>query len=428
MGDPTVTQRLAAICARPVGPADRARAALLVLDWTACATGALLEPLGRKAVARELPSGPCSRLGAAPSTESDAAFHNGLLGNVLEMDDVDARAVLHAAPTVIPAALAVAQSEGASATALLDAVVRGYEATIRVGRAVGPAHYRHFHNTATCGPFGAAVAACDLLCADAVAAMGLAGTQSAGLWQTRHEPDSDAKQVHAAHAALAGVTSARLAQGGLRGPRTILEGEQGFFAAMCPDGDPEDVLAPHARWLIHETTIKPYPACRHAHPAIDAALAVRDRWDGGEVVVHTYRDAIRFCDRPKPATPLEAKFSIQHTVALALLRGVPRLQDFTDAAIADAEVAEARARVRVEEGPAFTRDYPAHYGARIGETVVRDAYGDPANPMDRDAVVQKAGALMRWGGMQAEGAQTLTDAALGLARSGDLQSYVGAWP
>ena len=60
------------------------------------------------------------------------------------------------------------------------------------------------------------------------------------------------------------------------GPLAILEGPQGFFAATCPGADPEDVMADHgAPWLIEQVSFKPWPACRHAHAAIDAALAAR---------------------------------------------------------------------------------------------------------------------------------------------------------
>jgi len=423
----SITQRLSTLCARPIDDVDRERAALLVLDWTACAVGALGEPLGNKANVVEFGAGDCSRIGRASGSELAAALHNGLLGNVLEMDDVDARAVLHAAPTVIPAALAVAQSEGASAVQLLDAIVRGYEATIRVGRAVGPGHYKYFHNTATCGVFGATVAACDLMGADMVAALGLAGTQAAGLWQTRHEADSDAKQVHAAHTAFVSVQSARFAQAGLRGPRSILEGEQGFFAALCPDGDPQDVLADYPHWLIHDTTIKPYPACRHAHPAIDAALAVRESWQGEPITVHTYADALTFCDRPDPKTSLEAKFSIQHVVALTLLRGTPRLEDFMVEALQDQDVVTVRELISIAENANLSSDYPAHYGAQIGDVVIRDAYGDPANPMGETAVRDKARALMSWGGMDDDAVERLISATLALGEGGDIGAYFGAW-
>lgn len=408
----TVTQSLATLLARPIGQEDRARAALLLLDWTGCAVAGRSEPAGQK-IAAAFPDeiGRCTRIGANPASPQMAALHNGCLGNVLEMDDVDKRAVLHAAPTVIPAALAMAEHVGASMDDCLDAIVVGYEATIRIGRAVGPGHYAFWHNTATCGPFGAAASACYLLeGSDVVSALGLAGTQSAGLWQTRHETDSMAKQLHAGHAAQVGVQSALLSAQGFQGPRTILEGEQGFFAALCPGADPKNVLFANEGWLLHETSLKPYPACRHAHPAIDAALKADD--DGGEVLLRTYADAIKFCDRPEPSSVIEAKFSLQQSVAVALTGRSPKLNDFEPDAIASH--AATRSRVRVEESRNFNEAYPAHYGASIeigGQVwIATDALGDPEVPMRYDQIRQKAFGLMRHGGM--DDPDPLIDAAL----------------
>lgn len=370
------------------------------------------EPAGQK-VASAFPdeAGRCTRIGASNSSPQMAALHNGCLGNVLEMDDVDKRAVLHAAPTVIPAALAMAEQVGASVSDFLDAIVIGYEGTIRIGRAVGPGHYAYWHNTATCGPFGAAAAACHLLDgSDLVSALGLAGTQSAGLWQTRHEPDSMAKQLHAGHAAQVGVQSALLSVQGFQGPRTILEGEQGFFAALCPGADPQDVLFEQAGWLLHETSLKPYPACRHAHPSIDAALQATDT--GGPIIVRTYADALKFCDCPNPQSVIEAKFSLQHSVAVVLNRGAPELSDFEPDAIARHDA--TRQRVQVKECERFNAAYPAHYGASVeigGVTwTATDALGDPEVPMTKMQTVTKALSLMAYGGMKTTDAHALIDA------------------
>ncbi len=420
----TVTESLAELLNRPVSKADRDRASVLLLDWTGCAVAGRAEPAGRK-VAAAFPdeTGPCARIGSSPASPQMAALHNGCLGNVLEMDDVDRRAVLHAAPTVIPAALAMAQHVGADRQALLDAIVIGYEATIRIGRAVGPGHYAFWHNTATCGPFGAAAAAGHLLNgSDLVSALGLAGTQAAGLWQTRHEPDSLAKQLHAGHAAQVGVQSALLSAQGFQGPRTILEGEQGFFVALCPGADARDALFEQDGWIVHETSLKPYPACRHAHPAIDAALQARDT--GGDIVVRTYADALKFCDRPDPKSVIEAKFSLQHSVAVALAKGVPLLADFEAEAVA--RHAEIRSRVRVVEDEAFNAAYPAHYGASVeigGEVwTATDALGDPEVPMTGEQLREKSRGLMRHGGMaEPDG---LVEAAL----RGSLDSYFGQLP
>jgi len=408
----SVTEELFALLQRPIFDSDRARARTLLLDWTACAVAGRAEPVGQK-LATALPAGPgpCSRIGNPPASVQMATYHNGSLGNVLEMDDVDRRAVLHAAPTVIPSALAMAQHVGAGPQSMLDAIVIGYEATIRIGRAVGPGHYAFWHNTATCGPFGAAAAAVSLLGgADMVAALGLAGTQAAGLWQTRHEPDSDAKQIHAGHAAQVGVQSAFLSAQGIRGPRSILEGEQGFFRAMCPGADASDVLTdPDASWCLHDTSLKPYPACRHAHPAIDAALLAREAgfFGEGEILVETYEDALKFCDRPDPQTLIEAKFSLQHSVAHTLSNGVPGLADFDAAAVKATR--KIRNRVSLHTHPEFQSTYPAHYGAAV--TVggrrfgVTDALGDPERPLTDARLHDKAMELMMSGGMNARAAE-----------------------
>lgn len=432
----TISKTLADILARPISEDDRNRAALLLLDWTGCAVAGQAEPAGQKVTAA-FPdeAGMCTRIGASKSSVLMAALHNGCLGNVLEMDDVDKRAVLHAAPTIIPAALAMAEHVGASAKDFLDAIVIGYEATIRIGRAVGPGHYAFWHNTATCGPFGAAAAACHLLeGSDIVSALGLAGTQAAGLWQTRHEPDSMAKQLHAGHAAHAGVLAAILSAQGFQGPRSILEGEQGFFAAMCPGADPEDVLVnPDAGWLLHETSLKPYPACRHAHPAIDAALAIRDEVDwqnADKIIIETYADAIKFCNRPNPQSTIEAKFSLQHSVAVALVKGSLSLEDFTmskdksSITVSDYSLIKGvRSRIEVRVDEDIQGRYPEHYGAAItvSDTYFEtyDAYGDPEFPMDNEAIIQKAITLMTYAGMSEDTSKPLTTAALQC----DLKTY-----
>lgn len=440
----TATQRLGALLDFPTSDEDRKRAALLLLDWTGCAVAGQKEPAGQKittAFADE--TGPCTRIGANTASPLMAALHNGCLGNVLEMDDVDKRAILHAAPTIIPAALAMAQYTGANSSDFLDAIIIGYEATIRIGRAVGPGHYAFWHNTATCGPFGAAAAACHLLAgSDLVSAMGLAGTQAAGLWQTRHEGDSMAKQLHAGHAAHAGVLAAMLSAQGFQGPRSILDGEQGFFAAMCPDGDIETIFKDYGGGrLIHQTSIKPYASCRHAHPAIDAALMAE--LEDGPIRVETYSDALKFCDQPHPETINEAKFSIQHCVAVALLNGAaPQFKDFEPEAINDADVKAIRGRISLAQTEFFNREYPGRYGAAViiggKRFFVTDALGDPENPLiDIDDLQADLGSgtvfdlavdLLLHSGMGLENAMSLSTACLELRSGAKMKTFTDLLP
>jgi len=93
---------------------------------------------------------------------------------------------------------------------------------------------------------------------------------------------------------------------------------------------------------------------------------------------------------------LEAKFSLQHGIAIALEKGEPELGDFEPEAIA--RLVPLRAQVTVAEDPALTAGYPAHFGARIDELVLADTLGDPERPLSPAQIEAKARALIGWGG------------------------------
>ena len=400
----SLTRRLALRLARPVDAAARARARLHLADWLGCVAGARRDAVA--AVARAAVADPVSRA--------------ALLGNILEMDDVDRIGRLHPGPLVWPAALAAAQQQdGATVAALLDAGVRGYEAMITIGRMFDDSHYARWHPSATAGGFGAAAAAGSifgLTTAQTVSALGHAGSLAGGLWRMRHEAVMT-KALHSLHASSAGVRFAHMARHGLTGPEWILEGEQGVFAAM--------VTAPRAvaetpGWRLFAVSFKPWPACRHVHPAIDAALALGPAIATGPILVESYGDALRFCDRPHPVTATEAKFSLQHAVAVVATRGRPELADFEPGALA--AFAPARARVSVAVAADLDAAYPAHFGARVtaGGTVATaaDALGDPENPVGAEALVTKLRTLVDWGGLAAAEA----DAAIALTIDADVQA------
>lgn len=380
----TLTERLAAHLLRPVSRNVQTRARLHLLDWLGCVMAA------RRSEQAEI----------ARRAEPDVLTRAALLGNVLEMDDVHRGALLHPGPVVWPSALSAARETGCGMDALLDGAVRGYEAVIAVGATFDAHHYAHWHNSATAGGFGGAAAAASIFGLEAEAtadALGHAGSLAGGLWRMRHEPGIT-KQLHVAQAALTGLWHARLARAGARGPRGILEGEQGLYAAMTRAPRP---LQLRPDWRIGEVSFKPWGACRHVHPAIDAALMLKAEGRlTTPVRVATYADALRFCDRPDPRTVMEAKFSLQHGVAIVLDKGAPDLADFEPDAIA--RLAPLRAQVTVFEHAALTAAYPDHFGARIGDLLLRDTLGDPERPLSAEQVGVKARALIGWGGAEAE--------------------------
>ena len=432
----TATERLATLLARPIAVADRARAARHLLDWIGCAAIGAVSEAGRLIrTEAEGCAGAAPLLGGGNADPATACYVHGGLGGILEMDDVHRTAILHPGPVVIPAVLAAAAgSQVRDGIAVLDAIVRGYEAMIRLGRSVGPGHYAHFHNTGTCGAFGAAAGVASLLGlgpAELVQALGNAATVGAGLWQCRHEPVMT-KSLHAAHAARAGLSAARLAARGFTGPAGILDGVQGFFAGLCPDGRIAEVTTgPDDPWLVHAVSFKPWPACRHAHAAIDAALEVRERLDDASVAritIETYRDAALFCDRPLPTTVNEAKFSLQHAVAVALIDGPPKLDDFAIPALSRADVAALRAKATVEVSPAYSDVYPAHFGSAVRvwtsdgrqlEARIADALGDTERPVDDAILTAKARLLMGAAGWPAGQQTRVVDAVLAMPDSAD---------
>jgi 2-methylcitrate dehydratase PrpD len=395
---------------KPVADADLEAAAGFVVDTLACAVAAR-ETAPARAIAA-----------VAPFSTGDTgrrAFHFGGLAHILELDDLHRTSVTHPGTVVIPAAAAVAEAEGSDGRAFLTAVLHGYEACCRVGNSVGKAHYRVWHNTSTCGPFGAAMAAATLMelsDEEAVWALGNAGTQSSGLWEFL-SAGAMSKHLHTARAAESGVLAAALAREGFTGPATILEGEKGFFAGLCSDPVPEAVLArPDGPWELTRTSIKPWPCCRHTHPAIDAALAIHARRQGRpieRIEIATYQAAIDVCDRPQPEEPYGAKFSLQHTVAEALDAGRVTPMSF------DGERREAlavlRAATEVDIDPAINAAYPENWGARVTavleggerlEEVRTVCKGDPDNPLGPAELDEKAAALFVLSGMapsEAEG-------------------------
>jgi len=407
MTDLPLIARLAAHLQRPVPEYVRTRARLHLLDWLACVAGAR-----GSAVAEVLSSG----------LQGSALMRARFLGNVLEMDDVHRTALLHPAPVLWPAAL---NRTVDSLDEFIDAAVRGYEAMIAIGSTLDAYHYAHWHPTATAGIIGAAAADACTGGADTAAlghSMALAASVSGGLWQTRHSSNLG-KSWHVAHAVESGSSAAEYALTGVTGPLDILEGPQGLYAATCREPKPM-VLGPG--WRIEEVSFKPWAACRHAHPAIDCALELRS---SGKLAapfhVETYADALTFCDKPNPATEIEAKFSLQHAVAVIADGRSATPADFTPEAIA--ALAPLRAQVTVAEAPEITARYPAHFGARLNGFELVDTRGDPERPVSEADIIAKMHMLAEWGGLPASEADRAAELALRGDDAGAIVAMLEEW-
>lgn len=398
--------KLARRLARPVGESERKHARLHLLDWLACVAGARRMPIAE----------------AARNAALDTAERAALLGNMLEMDDIHRSAILHPGPVVWPAAL----TEAPSFNAMLDAAVRGYEAMIAVGAALDAHHYAHWHPTSTVGGIGAAAARASVLSLDPAStgwALANAGSVSGGFWHLRHA-DVLTKQWHVLHAVRTGRGAAELAAAGLSGPTALLEGPQGLFAGFTRE--PRELAGSDSEWLIASVSFKPWAACRHCHPAIDCALELRAT---GKLtppfVVETFAEALAFCDRADPANAVEAKFSLQHAVAVIADGREAEPQDFEPAAIGG--LAALRSQVQVRADPAISARFPAHYGARVNGLELKDTRGDPERPVSEAQIVAKLRSLVAWGGLPAAEAGRACSLALCGTEADAIHEMLGDW-
>jgi len=281
----------------------------------------------------------------------------------------------------------------------------------RIGAAVVPAHYEYWHTTGTVGCFGAATAASAVLRLDATRtahALANAGTLAAGLQQA-FRADCMSKPMHAGHAAEVGVTTALGAERGLTGALDLLEGERGFGAAMSRDVDWEAALATLGkRFNIVSMSQKNHAACGHAHAAIDAVLALREKHGlAPEQVAHitakTYRAALEVAGNRDPHTVFEAKFSLPYCLAAALVVGSVRVDAFADARLRDPAIRRLTERVTMEIEPRLDAAFPKQRAAIVeietidGERLSHYAptrKGDPDSPLSDAELKEKARELI----------------------------------
>ncbi len=431
---PSLTGQLVrAINARGIDDNDLEIAALFTLDAVANIVAGRNSGPGRKLLAWQRSMQELS--GSSTIDKARLSFLYGALCHILEVDDLHRASVVHPGCVVVPAVLAMAP--GGDGRAALTAVLKGFEACCRVGMSVGPAHYRIWHNTATCGPFGSAMAVAGLLHLDetqTVHALGNAGSQSAGLWEFL-DTGAETKHLHAGRGAEAGVVAATLAAHDFTGAATILEGKRGFFKATCPDPDPGQLVPrPDQPWQVHQTSIKPWPSCRHTHPAIDCALTLYQRVGGARniraVRVEAYPAALDLCNRVTVNSPYEGKFSLQHCVAAALSDGEVVFDSFE--APCRERLADLRSRISVATADAFANAYPVHWGSRVVLTMqdgsemsqqVSDARGDPELPLSAGEMADKARGLLVHGN-HADPDRLIEDV-LAMAKGGKVPDLAG---
>jgi 2-methylcitrate dehydratase PrpD len=380
-----VVERFAAFAedyrTQPIEPQVLHHAKRAVIDLhAALLPGAVVAPatLLERALAEELDHGAARLALGRRATVRAAALINGTAAHTVEVDDIFREGIYHPGAPTIPAALALAQANGATGEALLRAVIVGYEISTRIGALMGRAHYKYWHNTGTIGCFGACAAAAELLGLERAKfahALATVATFSAGLQQA-FRMDSMSKPLHAGRAAEAGVTAALAAREGVTGSLDVLEGDAGYgramgYGAMGGGPDWERALATLGRdFHITQMTFKNHACCGHTFAAIDGALEVQARMGvaAGQIErvrVGTYKAALDVAHYETPQTPAQARFSLKYVVASALVHGSVRLAASESARIEDRATRELMRRIEVAVDPQLDAAFPAQRAARV---------------------------------------------------------------
>jgi 2-methylcitrate dehydratase PrpD len=337
-----------------------------------------------------------------------AAFANATFGHGQDFDDTCMRVQTHVGASVIPVAIAVGEEVGASGEAVLRAASAGLEVMLRVAHSVSPGCLRRGHHTPpAAGPFGAAVAAGllrDLSAPVLTQAIAIAGSFSGGLIEYTQGGGS-VKRIHSAIPTTAGIRAASLAAAGLTGPVSVLDGQKGFCRVYSDTPAPERLTADlDETFLLDDVGLKAYNCCYFIHAPIEALLEIVrvtgthpddiDRIDVGTCA----HGRVHVGSIAEPTDQLGAQFSVQFSLALALLREAPGIDSYTTAQLDDPQLRDFARRVSVHEDQAATAEYPGNWGSivtvktRGGRTYrrrVRFPRGTAENPMSNREIWEK---------------------------------------
>ena len=376
-------------------------------------------------------SGKCTVIGSRRSLSvTGAAWVNCNAASALDLDDGHRMAMGHPGAAVIPAALAIAETSGATGRELLAAVVAGYEVAVRASVARVPWYKDRMYSSGIWGVFGVAAAAGKLLGFDEAtlqSAIGNAASHGSfppGGLQANY---SMVKEV-IGWAGMTGCASALLAQQGFIGPEDVMDYSGRWDTAKLVDG-----LDKPERYAILSTYFKPYAVCRWAHSSVDAVLDLMARHSlrPGEVqkiLVETFYEVTRLVNYA-PRNAIAAQFSIPFALAVALLHSRIEPEDVSEENLQKPEVLDLARKVEVVVDPEINSQFPTKTVARVTihttrgqfQTTVEYPRGNPENPLRDDELRAKFRSLTA----KIVGEKTcenLQAAILDLARSRDVTS------
>lgn len=355
------TQQLVHIChpsTREIPPDVRRIARHSLLDWLSVLVGGFEQPVTQIALEEALENGSqpqatlpgsCQRLSLR-----DAARINGIASHALDFDDTHLPSRVHPSTPLWPALLAQGEMLDLPGQRVTEAFVAGVEMQSRLAAVFGESHYaRGWHNTATLGTFGAAYA-CGVLLQlsqpQLVTALGIAASFTSG---PRLQFGCDAKALQCGSAAANGLYAARLAQRGLSAHQALFDEASGFIRLIAASSlryiDTE-------RWFTRDIVYKFHASCYGTQAPIVAAQSLAPKaLPVGKIHVWIEPQYLDVCNIASPATLNEARFSVRHMVAMALLDRDTVSEVGLRDSLTDSAVAALRGRIEVEGDSSLVR-------------------------------------------------------------------------
>lgn len=377
-------------------------AKLCLLDYLACIVG------GEGYYQQKL-----SIPGIGDSIQTDA-LRFGIYSHVLELDDGHRKGAVHVGAPVFSALIPVALQFGIEPKDFFNGVIAGYEATVRLACAVQPGcRKRGYHASGICGTVGAAIGIATALKFNAEqmnTSIAAAVAGAAGVLEMQ-EDGSDLKPYNVGRASMDAVVAAMMGKAGLKGPNDAIGGKRGFIAVMTDTPHPEQLTDFDSDTLaVEQVYRKEYAACRHAHPAIEAALKIKPQITISEIEkieVLTYLQATEGHSYIEIPTVSAAKMSIPFSVAVALMTGSADMKAFSSENVANKTILDLTKKVEVKEDVNLTALNPQKRAAIVvihtqhGDYSQRVDYpkGEPENPLSKEELENKFRGLAMYGGL-----------------------------
>ena len=409
-----VARHIASVPADALSPTAMHASERSLLDAVGVMLGAttLGEGVAPFADLAALSPGPCTVLGRGYRAQPlAAALANGALAHALDYEDALDGAPIHPNAAVVPVAMALSEDQpGITGRELMTAIAIGCDLVCRLGLALerNPDEFG-WYPPPILSTFGAAATAARLLKLNedqTVHTLALALAQATFSSEFKTSPDSSLRAVRDAFAAHAGLLAATLAQRGVHGHHTALDGKAGLFALFARGHWRPETITDRLGEKFHgeDLSYKPWPSCRGTHAFIEAALLLRRNIanlseiaaieaSGPPLLIMLVEP---MAQKRAPATAIDAKFSLPFCIAAALVDGAVTLPTFFEAGRLQPETLALARLVSFTVNPSLGMKDAASgtltIRLRDGRTLrhaVTQASGSPANPLDDEALLRK---------------------------------------